>query len=98
MGRRGLFGPGQHAGIGLLDHPLAEVDADQIVLVEVVVEHVLGRLAEVDDPLGQRRRLDAEGHVLGVTAQVAWLSPQMPQIRLVMKWASRGSFPFMKTL
>jgi hypothetical protein len=27
---------------------------------------------------------------------VAWLSPQMPQIRLVMKWASRGSLPFMK--
>jgi hypothetical protein len=29
---------------------------------------------------------------------VAWLSPQMPQMRLVMKWASRGSFPFMKML
>src|SRR3954466_3378640 len=28
--------------------------------------------------------------------QVQWLSPQMPQIRLVMKWASRGSMPFMK--
>ena len=28
--------------------------------------------------------------------QVAWLSPQMPQMRLVMKWASRGSIPFMK--
>src|SRR4029078_8392470 len=28
--------------------------------------------------------------------QVQWLSPQMPQIRLVMKWASRGSIPFMK--
>src|SRR5271168_2302564 len=32
------------------------------------------------------------------TAQVAWLSPQMPQMRLVMKWASRGSLPFMKML
>jgi hypothetical protein len=32
------------------------------------------------------------------TAQVAWLSPQMPQMRLVMKWASRGSLPFRKTL
>ena len=32
------------------------------------------------------------------TEQAAWLSPQMPQIRLVMKWASRGSLPFMKTL
>ena len=28
--------------------------------------------------------------------QVQWLSPQMPQMRLVMKWASRGSMPFMK--
>ena len=65
--RRGrLFGPGEHAGIGLADHLLAEVDADQIVLVETVVEHVLGRFAQIDDPLGQRRRMDAERHVLGV--------------------------------
>lgn len=32
------------------------------------------------------------------TEQVAWLSPQMPQIRLVMKCASRGSLPRMNTL
>src|SRR5215467_9247780 len=32
------------------------------------------------------------------TEQVAWLSPQMPQMRLVMKCASRGSLPFMNTL
>ena len=32
------------------------------------------------------------------TEHVAWLSPQMPQIRLVMKCASRGSLPFMKML
>src|ERR1700722_17617609 len=31
-------------------------------------------------------------------AHVAWLSPQIPQIRLVIKCASRGSFPFMKML
>src|ERR1700730_10707100 len=31
-------------------------------------------------------------------AQVAWLSPQIPQMRLVIKCASRGSFPFMKML
>ncbi len=30
--------------------------------------------------------------------QTAWLSPQMPQMRLVMKCASRGSLPFMNTL
>ena len=32
------------------------------------------------------------------TEQVAWLSPQMPQMRLVMKWASRGSLSRMNTL
>ena len=32
------------------------------------------------------------------TEHVAWLSPQMPQMRLVMKCASRGSLPFMKML
>src|ERR1700724_1242227 len=30
--------------------------------------------------------------------QVQWLSPEMRQSRLVMKWASRGSLPFMKPL
>ena len=88
----------QHAGVGLADHPLAVVHADQVLLEDVVVEHVLGGLAEVDDPLAQVRRRDAVGHVLRVTEQVAWLSPQMPQIRLVMKCASRGSLPFMKML
>src|SRR5262249_14382306 len=29
-------------------------------------EHVLGRLGEIDQPVGERRRPDAEGHVLGV--------------------------------
>lgn len=28
---------------------------------------------------------------------MAWLSPQMPQMRLVMKCASRGSLPFMNS-
>ena len=64
--RLGAGGELPDAGVGLLDHLLAEIDADQVVLVEVVVEHVLGGLAEVDDPLGDRRRLDAVGHVLGV--------------------------------
>jgi hypothetical protein len=31
------------------------------------------------------------------TEQVAWLSPQMPQMRLVMKCESRGSLPRMNT-
>ncbi len=40
------------AGIGFLHHLLAEIHADQVVLEDVVVEHVLGGFAEVDDPLG----------------------------------------------
>ena len=55
-----------HAGIGFLDHHLAEIDADEIVLENIVVEHVLGRFAEIDDPLRQGRRLDAVGHVLRI--------------------------------
>ena len=64
--RLGRVGPLQHAGVGLGDHPLAEVHADQVLLEDVVVEHVLGGLAEVDDPLAEVRRADAVGHVLGV--------------------------------
>src|SRR5262249_8023490 len=52
--------------IRFLDHLFAEVHADEVVLEDVVVEHVLGGLAEVDDPLGDGRRVQAEGHVLGV--------------------------------
>jgi hypothetical protein len=63
-----------------------------------VVEHVLGGLAEVDDPLSERRRGTPYAMFCAYTEQVAWLSPQMPQMRLVMKWASRGSLPFMKML
>ena len=32
------------------------------------------------------------------TEQTQWLSPQMPQMRDVMKCASRGSLPFMNML
>jgi hypothetical protein len=31
-----------------------------------MVEHILGRFAEIDDPFAERRRLDAEGHVLRI--------------------------------
>src|SRR5262249_8613694 len=51
---------------GLLDHRLAEIDADEVLLEDVVVEHVLGGLAEVGDPLAHVGGADAEGHVLGV--------------------------------
>ena len=68
VGVRGLrvLRLGEHAGVGLGDHLLAEVHADQVLLEDVVVEHVFGGLAEVDDPLTEVRRLDAVGHVLRV--------------------------------
>src|SRR5579862_6309775 len=58
------FGP--ETGIRLFHHLLAEIDADQVVLKNIVVEHVLRGLTEIDDPLSEVRRLDAESHVLGV--------------------------------
>ncbi len=66
VGSRGLFRFLPNAGIGFLDHLFAEIDADQVVLEDVVVEHVLGGFAEVYDPLGHRRRTHSEGHVLRV--------------------------------
>ena len=64
----GPLGLREHAGIGLSNHPLTEIDADEIVLKEVVVEHVLGRFAEVDDPVSKRWWVDAECHVLRVAS------------------------------
>ena len=66
MGHLRSLGLVPHAGIGLLHHLLAEVDADQVVLEDVVVEHVLGCFAEVDDPLAHGGGCDAEGHVLRI--------------------------------
>ncbi len=57
---------GEHARIGLGDHLLAEVHADQVLLEDVVVEHVFRGLAEVDDPFAEVRRLDPVRHVLRV--------------------------------
>ena len=66
VGCLGVVGLLEHAGVGLLDHPLAVVHPDQVLLEDVVVEHVLRGLAEVDDPLTEVRRRDAVGHVLVV--------------------------------
>ena len=70
VGRRarglGAVGELEHAGIGLGDHLLAVVDPDQVLLEDVVVEHVLGGLAEVHDLLTEGRRVHAVGHVLRV--------------------------------
>ena len=64
--RLGLLRLLEHARVGLLHHLLAEVHEHQVVLEDDVVEDVLGRLAEVHDPLAERRRLHAVGHVLRV--------------------------------
>src|ERR1700733_2239354 len=66
VGSLSVLGLGPNAGVGLLDHLLAEVDADQIVLKDIVIEHVLGCFAKIDDPFGDWRRSHAEGHVLSV--------------------------------
>jgi hypothetical protein len=65
--RRGrLFRFGPHAGIGLFHHLLAEIHADQVVLKNVVVEHVLGGFAQIQNPFSERGRLASERHVLRV--------------------------------
>ena len=55
-----------HPRIRLLHHLFAEVHADQVVLKDVVVEHVLGGLAQVDDPLRHRRWPHTKGHILRI--------------------------------
>ena len=47
-------------------HLFAEINPDQIVLKNVVVEHVLGRFAEINDPLGNRRWLYPVCHILRI--------------------------------
>ena len=66
MGRRRLLRLFPHARIGLLDHVFAEVHAHQVVLEDVVVEHVFGGFAQVHDPLGHGRRTHAKRHVLRI--------------------------------
>ena len=52
--------------VGLSDHLLAKINSDQVILKQVVVEHVLGRFAEVDNPFRKVRRANTERHVLSV--------------------------------
>ena len=56
----------EHTRVGLGDHLLAVVDPDQVLLEDVVVEHELGRLAEVHDPLAEVGWPHPVGHVLRV--------------------------------
>lgn len=67
MRRAGVLSFGQDAGVGFGHHLFAVVHANQVLLEDVVVEHVLGGLAEVHDPLAQIRWFHAIGHVLCVT-------------------------------
>ena len=62
----GAIGQLEHARVCLRDHLLAVVHADEVLLEDVVVEHVLGCLAEIDDPLAEVWRSYAVGHVLPI--------------------------------
>src|SRR5690606_15934169 len=62
----GVLGLRQHAGVGLRHHLLAVVDPDQVLLEDVVVEHVFSGLTEVDQPFGEVGRLHTVCHVLRV--------------------------------
>ena len=98
VGRIGLLRFIPDAGIRLFDHLLAEIHADQVVLKMLwsnMYSAASPRLM-IHSAIGGG--LTPNAMFCAYTAQVAWLSPQMPQMRLVMKWASRGSLPFMKML
>ena len=56
----------QHARIRFLDHLLAKIDADQVVLKDIVVEHVLGGFAEIDDPFANVASFTSVSHVLRI--------------------------------
>ena len=89
-GVRGLGAVGllQDARVGLRDHLLAEVHPDQVLLEDVVVEHELGGLAEVDDPLTEVRRAHPVGHVLvvdragGVVVTADTADPARDEVRV----------------
>src|SRR5215467_62145 len=53
-----------NARIGLSHHLFAEVNADKVLLKNIVVEHVFRRFAQIDDPFTQMRRPDAVSHIL----------------------------------
>ena len=52
--------------VSFANHLFAKIHADEIVLKDAVVEHVLRRLAEIDNPFTQRRCFDPISHVLRV--------------------------------
>ena len=65
-GSGGFFGLSEDGRISLLYHLFAEVHPHEVVLKNIVIEHVLGGLAEINDPFAERRWADTEGHILRV--------------------------------
>ena len=61
-----------------------------------MVEHVVRGLGEVVAEVTQAGGFTPYAMFWLRHDVVQWLSPQMPQMRLVMKCVSRGSIPFMK--
>src|SRR5262249_30425694 len=55
-----------NARIGLSHHLFAEVNADKVLLKNIVVEHVFRRFAQIDDPFTQMRRPDTVSHILSI--------------------------------
>src|SRR5215471_2096420 len=66
MRRFSLLGFFPDAGIGLANHLLAEVDSNEVILKDVVIEHILGSFAKIYNPLSERRWPDAKRHILSV--------------------------------
>src|SRR5579859_4097857 len=60
----GLICQLKHAWIGLFHHLLAVVNADEVLLKDIVVKHVLSRFTQIDNPLTHCWRLYPIGHVL----------------------------------
>src|SRR6476660_5180767 len=67
VGRLCFLGLLPDSRIRFLHHHLAELDADEIVLENVVIEHVLGCFTEIHDPFTKRRWLYSVGHLLCIT-------------------------------
>src|SRR5215467_16069494 len=63
---RSLGGLFPNARIGLTHHLFTEVDTDQVLLKNIVVEHVFRRFAQIDDPFTQMRRPDTVSHILSI--------------------------------
>ncbi len=63
---RRIIGLFEYGRIGLFHHLLTIVNADQILLEDIVVEHVFRCLTQINNPFSEGWRFDAVGHVLGI--------------------------------